>query len=73
VDGILKSWVVVPVDGAAFRQAARLMHGRSNDLLEDALIAASALILDLIVVTRDVADFAKLGFVRTINPFSPRP
>ena len=39
-----------------------------NDLHEDAMIAATAEMHSLIVVTRNVRDFAQLG-VRTLNPF----
>ena len=56
------------MDGPAFRSWARLMHRQQNDLNEDAMIAATAKEHDLIVVTRNVRDFARLG-VRTLNPF----
>ena len=55
-------------DAAAFRSWARLMHRQTNDPIEDAMIAATAEVHDLIVVTRNVRDFARLG-VRTLNPF----
>jgi hypothetical protein len=44
------------------------MHRKPAELIEDALIAATALVHNLIVVTRDVRDFHALG-VRTRNPF----
>lgn len=44
------------------------MHRPQNDLHEDAMIAATAAMHSLIVVTRNVRDFAQLG-VRTLNPF----
>jgi toxin FitB len=53
----------------AFRCWARLMHGQSDTLLEDAMIAATAQVNDLTVVTRHVRDFASFG-VRTIDPFT---
>lgn len=59
---------VLAMDGPAFRSWARLMHRQQNDLNEDAMIAATAKEHDLIVVTRNVRDFARLG-VRTLNPF----
>jgi len=62
---------VLPLDGAIFRVWARLMHRRSDKLIEDALIAATALVHDLTVVTRNVRDFEPLG-VETLNPFTPR-
>ncbi|MFY9820925.1 MAG: hypothetical protein WAM82_06050 [Thermoanaerobaculia bacterium] len=47
------------------------MHRRSDDLLVDALIAASAIVHHLVVVTRNIRDFALLG-VETLNPFEVR-
>lgn len=44
------------------------MHCRSEDLLLDGLIAATALVHNLTVVTRNVRDFAPFG-VATFNPF----
>jgi predicted nucleic acid-binding protein len=59
---------VLPMDIACFREHARLMHGKSDDLYEDAMIAATARVHGLIVATRNERDFAKLG-VRIANPF----
>jgi hypothetical protein len=44
------------------------MHRRSDDLLVDALIAATAIVHHLVVVTRNVRDFTPLG-VATLDPF----
>jgi len=46
------------------------MHRRSDQHLEDGLIAATALVRGLTVVTRNVDDFEPLG-VPLINPFTP--
>ena len=59
---------VLPMDAAAFRTWARLMHRRSNTLYEDAMIAATAKVHGLTVVTRNVADFKAFG-VPLLNPF----
>jgi toxin FitB len=59
---------VVPMDAMAFREWARLMHHASNTLYEDAMIAATARVHQLIVVTRNVADFKRFG-VKVLNPF----
>ena len=68
IDQVAQAWNVLPVDGRTFRVWAKLMHRRSDDLLADALIAATALVHHLVVVTRNVRDFAPLG-VETLDPF----
>ena len=45
------------------------MHRRSDDLLEDAMIAATATVHNLTVVTRNIRDFEPFG-VATLDPFS---
>jgi predicted nucleic acid-binding protein len=70
VDQIAGTWNVLPMDAKVFRHWARLMHGRSNKLIEDAMIAATAHIHDLTVVTRNIRDFISLG-VPTLDPFAP--
>ena len=62
------SFNVVPMDAAAFRVWARLMHRASDTLYEDAMIAATAKVHKLTVVTRNVSDFKRFG-VTLLNPF----
>jgi toxin FitB len=62
------SFNVVPMDAAAFREWARLMHRASDTLYEDAMIAATAKVHKFTVVTRNVADFKDFG-VKVVNPF----
>jgi predicted nucleic acid-binding protein len=65
---IVSGYNILDMDGPAFRVWARLMHRRSSTLAEDAMIAATAIVHDLVVVTRNVRDFVPLD-VKTFNPF----
>jgi predicted nucleic acid-binding protein len=67
-DLIERTFKVLPVDGTAFRLWAKLMNGRSEDLSEDAMIAATAMVNGMAVATRNVRDFEGFG-VATVNPF----
>lgn len=69
LDQVASAYNVLPMDAAALRQWARLMHRRSDTLYEDAMIAATAQIHGLAVVTRNVADFKPFG-VKLLDPFS---
>jgi toxin FitB len=72
----IESWVgrladstqILPMDAACFREWARLMEGKQDHLLEDAMIAATARIHGLVVATRNGRDFARLD-VPVENPF----
>lgn len=68
LDQVAATYNVLPMDARTFRCWARLLHGKPDKLLEDAMIAATAEIHNLTVVTRNVRDFEALG-VRTFNPF----
>jgi len=63
------SFNVVPMDALAFRVWARLMHKTSDTLYEDAMIAATAKVHKLTVVTRNLTDFKSFG-VSLLNPFT---
>ena len=75
---VLRSWLdkhvlpafadrILPVDAAVARRCARL-HVPDPRAERDALIAATALVRDLTVVTRNVGDFEATG-VRLLNPW----
>ena len=71
LEQVVTSGQVLPLDAAVCREWARLMHGRSNTLAEDAFIAATAMVHRLTVATRNVRDFKALG-VKTLNPFEKK-
>jgi toxin FitB len=70
IDSVAATYSIVPMDDVIFRRWAPLMHRRSNELIEDAMIAATALIRNMTVVTRNLRDFEQFG-VPTLNPFQP--
>ena len=67
---VAATYNVLPMDARTFRSWARLMHRQPDHLIEDAMIAATATVHNLIVVTRNARDFVRLG-VTTLDPFSP--
>ena len=68
IDAVSASYSIIPMDEVIFRRWARLMHRRSYDLIEDAMIAATALVRNMTVVTRNLRDFEQFA-VPTLNPF----
>jgi predicted nucleic acid-binding protein len=59
---------VLPMTGSTFRLWAKLMHSQTNTVREDAMIAATAIEKDLIVVTRNTKDFKRFK-LQLLNPF----
>ncbi len=67
-DLVAASYNVLPMDGVTFREWARLMHRKSDTFYEDAMIAATAIVHGLTIVTRNVTDFTRYN-VSLLNPF----
>jgi toxin FitB len=67
-DKVADTYNVLPMTAEIFRLWAKLMHKQSDTVNEDAMIAATAIVCKLIVVTRNVNDFERFG-VKIINPF----
>lgn len=76
---VLRGWIdrqvlprfegrIIPIDTAVAQRSARL-HVPDPHAERDALIAATALVHGLTVVTRNITDFEPTG-VRTLNPWS---
>ena len=59
---------VLPMTGSTFKLWAKLMHSQTNTVREDAMIAATAIEKDLIVVTRNTKDFKRFK-LQLLNPF----
>ena len=68
LEQVTETYNVINMDARAFRSRARLIHRRTDDLIEDAMIAATAAVHGLTVVTRNVRDFGAFN-VPTLNPF----
>lgn len=68
LDLVADTYNVISMDAEIFRAWAKLMHKTSDTLYEDAMIAATAKVNNLIVVTRNITDFRSFG-VRLFNPF----
>ena len=66
---LVASHEILPMDADAFREWGRIRHRRSDTLLVDAMIGATARVRGLTVATRNLVDFRTLG-VEVFNPFT---
>lgn len=73
LEGILRYVRIIPFDVAEAREWSRLMAQPTKEgrrlPVKDSMIAATALVHGLTVVTRNVRDFERTG-VELVNPFS---
>jgi len=70
IEQVIESYRILPMDAFCFRECSRLMEGTPDQLMEDAMIAATARVHGLTVATRNEADFKQLD-VPIFNPFRP--
>jgi predicted nucleic acid-binding protein len=68
LDGLLVGIRVIPLDAECMIQWAQFMHRKSPALIADAMIAATASVHNLMIVTRDIVDFSVFP-VTVFNPF----
>jgi toxin FitB len=68
LDEVAQTYNILAMDARTFRLWARYMHHKPDRLIEDAMIAATAAVHGLTVVTRNVRDFEGFG-VQIFNPF----
>ena len=66
---IAQTYNILPMNAETFRVGAKLMHKESNTVYEDAMIAATAIVHKLTVVTRNIRDFKRFE-VQVFNPFA---
>ena len=69
LDCLEKSFQVLPANTTVYRRYAQITHRKRQHHLQDAMIAATALVHGLTVVTRNTKDFKPFG-VELLNPFA---
>jgi predicted nucleic acid-binding protein len=67
-DQLAGSYQVLPMDSICFREWGRIIDRQPDELVEDAMLAATARVHNLVVATRNEGDFRRLD-VRIFNPF----
>lgn len=69
LEQVAQTYNILDMNAEVFRAWARLMHRKSGEIIEDAMIAATATVHGLTVVTRNIRDFEGLN-VPLVNPFA---
>ena len=69
---LLEQFIILPMDGAVTNRAIKLRQNRKTGL-GDALVAATALVHDLPLVTRNVGDFRHIAELRLLDPLAGKP
>ena len=70
LDILFRRLTVHPLDAAVIERAIALRQERKMGLA-DAIIAATALVHNLRLVTRNEGDFKQISGLRVVNPFAP--
>jgi len=60
LDQVVASYDILPMEAAALREWARLKHRKSDTLIEDVMIAATAIVHRLTVVNPNTRNFQGL-------------
>ncbi len=71
VDQVAAAFEVIPMSGDIFRDWARLVEKHPGQLLVDAMIAATARVQRMTVVSRNVSHFERLG-APVFSPFGSK-
>jgi predicted nucleic acid-binding protein len=69
LERIVRTYQICDLDAASSRIWAKLMQKTTDDHALDAMIAATAIVRDMTVATRNVRDFKSFG-VAVVNPFA---
>jgi predicted nucleic acid-binding protein len=72
ISGMEEAFEVIPMTAIEFREWARLMDRKPEQITRDAMVAATARIHRLTVVTRNTRDFEHFE-VEMFNPFHYKP